>query len=196
MSPFSRAVVAVCSALLPMLVLAGCAGNVGGTGQPESDDTRFVAGDGKVQIFEPGERKPAPVVEGRTLEGGQTSMAEGKVTVINFWASWCAPCRAEGPTLKDVAARTKSTGVDFLGINFKDQQAAATAYDTQLAPGYPSIHDQAGKVLLGFSGTVPPAAIPSTLIIDKEGRIAARALGAVKYQALLDAVTKVSSESR
>ncbi|TKK89786.1 TlpA family protein disulfide reductase [Herbidospora galbida] len=192
MSPFSRALIVVCSAL----VLTGCAANVGGAGQPESDDTRFVAGDGKVQVFDAGDRKPAPVVAGQTLEGAQTTMAKGKVTVINFWASWCAPCRAEGPTLKDVAARTKADGVDFLGINFKDQKAAATAYDAQLTPGYPSIHDQSGKVLLGFSGTVPPAAIPSTLIIDREGRIAARALGAVKYQALLDAVTKVSSESR
>ncbi|WP_214103376.1 TlpA family protein disulfide reductase [Acrocarpospora catenulata] len=180
--------------LLAVLALAGCAGGQT-SGQPAAGDTRFVAGDGKIQIFEPGERKPAPAVQGQALDGSAVGITKDKVVVLNFWASWCAPCRAEGPILKDVAARTKANGVEFLGVNFKDQKTAALAYDRTLEPGYPSIHDQQGQVLLGFQGTVPPAAIPSTLIIDRDGRIAARALGAVKYQALLDAVTKVSSES-
>ncbi|GAA0374305.1 hypothetical protein Acor_42270 [Acrocarpospora corrugata] len=180
---------------LAVVLLTGCAGNQS-SGQPESGDTRFIPGDGKIQMFEPGERKAAPVVEGQSLDGSAAALAKGKVVVLNFWASWCAPCRAEGPILKDVAARTKAEGADFLGVNFKDQKTAALAYDRTMEPGYPSIHDQQGQVLLGFQGTVPPAAIPSTLIIDRNGKIAARALGGVKYQALLDAVTKVLREPR
>ncbi|GAA0952193.1 hypothetical protein GCM10009560_73640 [Nonomuraea longicatena] len=185
------------SASLALLALlaAGCAGN-SQSGQPQVGDTRFVAGDGKMQIFAAADRRPAPSVEGPGLEGGTLSLAQykGKVVVLNFWASWCGPCRAEAPVLKDVAAKTKAGGVEFLGVDFKDRKADALAFERTEKPGYPSIFDQPGKVALAFQGTVPPAAIPSTLIIDEQGRIAARALGAVKYTDLMDAVTKVRDE--
>ncbi|SEU39845.1 Thiol-disulfide isomerase or thioredoxin [Nonomuraea wenchangensis] len=182
------------SLALLALLAAGCAGNQ--SGQPEAGDTRFVAGDGKMQVFAAGERKPAPAVEGPTLDGGTVSLAahKGKVVVLNFWASWCGPCRAEAPVLKEVSVKTKGTGVEFVGVDFKDRQADALAFERTEQPGYPSIFDQPGKVALAFQGTVPPAAIPSTLIIDKQGRIAARALGAVKYTDLMDTVTKVRDE--
>lgn len=180
-------------ALLALLV-AGCAGNQ--SGQPQAGDTRFVAGDGKMQIFPAADRKPAPAVEGPTLDGGTASLAahKGKVVVLNFWASWCGPCRAEAPVLKDVAAKTKAGGVEFIGVDFKDRQADAIAFERTEQTGYPSIFDQPGKVALAFQGTVPPAAIPSTLIIDEQGRVAARALGAVKYTDLMNAVAKVRDE--
>ncbi|HEX4815763.1 MAG TPA: TlpA disulfide reductase family protein [Nonomuraea sp.] len=179
--------------LLAVLV-AGCAGNQ--SGQPQAGDTRFVAGDGKMQVFPAGEREAAPAVEGPTLDGRTASLAahKGKVVVLNFWASWCAPCRAEAPVLKEVAAKTRGSGVEFIGIDFKDRQADALAFERTEQTGYPSIFDQPGKVALAFQGTVPPAAIPSTLIIDRQGRVAARALGAVKYTDLIDTVTKVRDE--
>lgn len=177
---------------LAVTALAGCAG--GQSSQPRTGDTRFVAGDGQVQVFPAAERHKAPAIEGSTIDGATEKLAAGKVYVLNFWASWCAPCRAEAPVLKDIAAKTKASGVQFVGINFKDLQASAQAYDRTVQPGYPSIFDKTGKVLLSFQGTVPPAAIPSTLIIDSQGRIAGRALGAVKYNELLNAVTKVSDE--
>ncbi|WP_431919930.1 TlpA family protein disulfide reductase [Nonomuraea jabiensis] len=182
------------SLVLLGLLVAGCAGNQGG--QPQAGDTRFVAGDGKMQVFDAGERKAAPAVEGPTLDGATASLAahKGKVVVINFWASWCGPCRAEAPVLKEVAAKTKAGGVEFIGVDFKDRQADALAFERTEKTGYPHIFDQPGKVALAFQGTVPPAAIPSTLIIDKQGRIAARALGAVKYTDLLNTVTKVRDE--
>ncbi|GAA2998012.1 TlpA disulfide reductase family protein [Streptosporangium longisporum] len=177
-----------------LVAVAGCAGNPGS--QPQTGDTRFVAGDGKITMFEAADRKAAPRVEGETLDGDTASLAahRGKVVVINFWASWCAPCRAEAPVLKEVSAAKKADGVTFLGIDFKDRKADALAFERGHKPGYPSIFDQPGKVALSFQGTVPPAAIPSTLIIDRQGRIAARALGAVTYTDLLDAVTKVGDE--
>jgi DsbE subfamily thiol:disulfide oxidoreductase len=188
----NSAAAAVAAALL--LAVTGCAGNQGS--QPQTGDTRFVAGDGKITLFEAADRKVAPAVEGETLTGDTAALAahKGKVVVLNFWASWCAPCRAEAPVLKDIAAKTKADGVEFLGIDFKDRKAEALAFERSQGTGYPSIFDQPGKVALSFQGTVPPAAIPSTLIIDRQGRIAARALGAVKYSDLLDAVAKVGDE--
>jgi thiol-disulfide isomerase/thioredoxin len=181
------------SLVLLAVLISGCAANQ--SGQPQAGDTRFVAGDGKMQVFAAAEREPAPAVQGPTLDGGTASLAahKGKVVVLNFWASWCGPCRAEAPVLKEVAAKTKG-GVQFLGVDFKDRQADALAFERTEQTGYPSIFDQPGKVALAFQGTVPPAAIPSTLIIDKQGRIAARALGAVKYTDLMDTVTKVRDE--
>ncbi|MFF0312772.1 TlpA family protein disulfide reductase [Streptosporangium sp. NPDC004379] len=185
---------ALCAAVA--VSASGCAGNQGS--QPQAGDTRFVAGDGKITVFDAASRKAAPEVAGETLDGGRTTLAEhrGKVVVLNFWASWCAPCRAEAPTLKDIAARTKDSGVEFVGIDFKDRKADALAFERGQQPGYPSIFDQPGKIALSFQGTVPPAAIPSTLVIDRQGRIAARALGAVKHSELLATVTKLSAESR
>jgi len=180
------------SLALLALLIAGCAGTSQG-GQPQSGDTRFVAGDGKIEIFAPADRKRAPEVQGTTLTDQPLSLAsyQGKVVVLNFWASWCGPCRAEAPVLKDVAAKTKAGGVEFVGVDFKDRKADALAFERTEKSGYPSIFDQPGKVALLFQGTVPPAAIPSTLIIDSKGRIAARALGAVRYTDLMNAVTKV-----
>ncbi|MBB4913180.1 TlpA family protein disulfide reductase [Streptosporangium saharense] len=185
---------AVLLVAVSLVTVAGCAGNQGS--QPQSGDTRFIPGDGKIVVFEAADRKPAPAVEGETLDGATASLGahKGKVVVLNFWAAWCAPCRAEAPVLKDIAAKTKAAGVEFLGIDFKDRKAEALAFERSQQSGYPSIFDQPGRIALAFHGTVPPAAIPSTLVIDRQGRIAARALGAVKYNDLLSVVTKVGDE--
>ncbi|MEU9887210.1 TlpA disulfide reductase family protein [Sphaerisporangium sp. NPDC051011] len=191
MSAKPRALVAV---VLAMTALAGCAGTQGT--QPQSGDTRYVAGDGTMLVVPAAQRQAAPDVRGETLEGTAAALADhkGKVLVLNFWASWCAPCRSEAPILKDVAAKTKDRGVGFLGVDFKDDKAQAVAFQRTQQPGYPSLFDQPGKVALAFHGMVNPAAIPSTLVLDRQGRVAARALGEVKYSDLLDVVTKVSDE--
>ncbi|GGT45908.1 TlpA family protein disulfide reductase [Nonomuraea spiralis] len=181
-------------ALVGLALTAGCAGTA--QDQSPAGSTRFVAGDGKVAIFPVEQRRRAPVVRGERLGGGSVPDAPyaGSVTVLNFWASWCAPCRAEAPILRDVAARTKAGGVRFLGVNIKDDKAQALAFERNAAPGYPSLYDQPGRVVLSFQGSVPPAAIPATLIIDRQGRIAGRALGAVTYNDLLRAVGQVRDE--
>ncbi|MET8142075.1 TlpA disulfide reductase family protein [Sphaerisporangium sp. NPDC005288] len=184
------------TALLVAAALAGCAGGQGSSSQPQSGDTRFVAGDGSMRVVPAAERQAAPAIEGQTLDGAATALADhkGKVVVLNFWASWCGPCRGEAPVLKDVAAKTKARGVQFLGVDAKDDKAQALAFQRTQQPGYPSLYDQPGKVALAFRGMVNPAAIPSTLVLDRQGRVAARALGEVRYSDLMNVVTKVSDE--
>ncbi|GGK99465.1 hypothetical protein Sme01_60680 [Sphaerisporangium melleum] len=192
MSSKSRAFV---TALLAAAALSGCAGGQGSS-QPQSGDTRFVAGDGSMRVVPAAERQAAPPIEGQTLDGARASLAEhrGNVVVLNFWASWCAPCRSEAPVLKDIASQTKDLGVRFLGVDAKDDKAQALAFQRAQQPGYPSLYDQPGKVALAFHGMVNPAAIPSTLVLDRQGRVAARALGEVRHSDLLNVVTKVSDE--
>src|SRR5690606_13623191 len=182
------AVVAVLAALV------GCAGEVD-TGAASEDD-RYISGDGSSTLFPAEEREPAPEVEGETLDGDPVSLADysGDVVVVNFWASWCAPCRAETPVLNEVSAEHADEGVRFLGVNIKDNLTSAQAFERNNAGGYPSLYDQPGEIPQAFRDTVPPQAIPSTLVIDRQGRIAAWVIGSTDYRELTDLVGTVAAE--
>ncbi|NKY96678.1 TlpA family protein disulfide reductase [Nocardiopsis alborubida] len=173
-------------ALAAVLALSGCAG--GNEIQATNEDQRFVSGDGSATTFETAERTEAPDVTGTTLDGEEVSLSdyEGGIVVLNFWASWCGPCRAEQPVLDEVHTEYEGLGVGFLGVNIKDSRAAAEAYTSSKSVVYPSLYDQPGAVPQAFRDTVPPRAIPSTLVIDPEGRIAARVIGATTYGQLTD----------
>lgn len=192
-----RAIPGAVAGALAALLLAGCAGQAEGSG-PDSADNRYVAGDGSSRAIPAAEREPAPEVSGTTLEGEPTSLADrkGKVVVVNFWASWCAPCRAEAPALEEVAKETKADGVEFLGINIKDNKAPAKAFVRNFKTSYPSIYDQSGAIAMGFRKTVPPSAIPSTLVIDRQGRVAAVVIGQTNYRGLKRLVEPVAAEGK
>ncbi|GAA3764532.1 thiol-disulfide isomerase/thioredoxin [Spinactinospora alkalitolerans] len=182
------------AALAAAAVLAGCAGGV--DAQTDGSDNRYVEGSGASTAFAPDERQAAPEVSGETLDGEQVSLSdyEGSVVVLNFWASWCAPCRAETPVLEEVYGEHQDAGLEFLGINIKDNRTAAEAFERNQDISYPSLYDQPGKVSQAFRDTVPPQAIPSTLVIDREGRIAARVIGATDYSDLTELVEPVLDE--
>jgi thiol-disulfide isomerase/thioredoxin len=173
-------------------LLAGCAGSPAQSG-PASGDSGYVAGDGSIKLISTGARTGAPKVTGTTINGAPYSLAKGKVTVINFWASWCAPCRGEAPTLQKIYADNQAKGVQFLGIDSKDGKDNALAFERSFNVTYPSIFDQAGQVALDFRD-VPPDAFPSTLVLDREGRIAARIIGAVHYTTFSPLVAKLMAE--
>lgn len=150
----------------------------------------FQGGDGSVVIIPAENRKPAPTLEGTTLDGASFSLADhaGKVMVLNVWGSWCAPCRAEAPAL--VAAAKAMPEVFFLGINSRDEDPAqAKAFVRAFDIGYPNLYDPAGSLLLGWP--VPPKAIPSTLVIDADGKVAARILGETTETTLKGVVEEV-----
>ncbi|TMK49436.1 MAG: TlpA family protein disulfide reductase [Actinobacteria bacterium] len=144
---------------------------------------------------EPGLRefsKPLPTLQGETLQGGSVSPADyrGAVMVVNFWATWCGPCRREQPGLERLWNEFRDRGVYFLGVNYRDEPTAARAYLSQFAVTYPSIQDQAGALAFdfGFVG------LPDTYVVDRSGQIRYWGFGAVDEGALRSLVTKLLSE--
>jgi thiol-disulfide isomerase/thioredoxin len=157
----------------------------------------FVQGSGIVTIIDEDDREPAPEFSGPTLDGGEFDLAEqaGNVVVLNVWGSWCAPCRAEAPALAEVANQTADDGVVFVGVNTRDTTTAALAFEDEFDVPYPSVVDTDGRRLLAFRDTLPPAAIPSTLVIDRDGNMAARVLGEITETSLSALVSDVAAEA-
>lgn len=148
-------------------------------------------------LYPAGARPVAPDIRGETLAGGQLAVADlrNRVVVVNVWGSWCNPCRAETPDLVRVAAATKAQGVQFVGIDTRDNLDAARAFVRAFKVPYPSIIDRDGQVLLNFNGLIPAYAVPSTVVIDPAGKIAARMIGRIGYSTLQGVVHDVLAES-
>lgn len=146
------------------------------------DNKNYVAGDGSVTEFAAADRKSAVTIKGTLFDGTTVEPADfvGKVTVLNFWFAACAPCRVEAPSLEALHQEFKEQGVQFYGVNLRDEKAAAEAFDKTFNLTYPSFHDKDGGVLLAVSGLVPPGAVPTTLVLDKQGRVASRVLGEIQ----------------
>jgi peroxiredoxin len=176
------------------LTATGCVGQnaVSATG----DGSGYVAGSGTVRRYAEGHRRAAPTVRGATLEGTTLDLStyRGHVVVLNFWASWCPPCRDEAAGLAQVERDTAARGVRFLGVNFKDDVANARIFTQRRQIPYPSLFDRYGQIMVRFSASVPPAAIPTTLILDRSGRIAASIYGPVTFTRLAPLVTSVAAE--
>lgn len=139
-------------------------------------------------------RAHVPKLSGEKVGGGPLEViAAGQVLVINTWGSWCAPCRAEARNLEHVYEQTRASGVSFVGINVRDNDAAAAAFQRTYSVSYPSFRDQDGTIVARFR-ELPPSAIPSTLVVDRAGRTAARFIGAVTVDDLLTVVRQVAAE--
>jgi thiol-disulfide isomerase/thioredoxin len=185
-----RRLPATACALLLLGATAACGGNdVGASG-----DQGFVAGEGIITALPVADRKAPGEVAGRSIDGESLSLADhaGEVVVVNVWGSWCAPCRSEAPMLAEAADDLADDGVAFLGIDSRDpSESAARAFVRRFDIPYPSIYDPQGSTLLAFRGTLTPNAIPSTVIIDREGRVAASVLGEISRTTLYDLVEEV-----
>jgi thiol-disulfide isomerase/thioredoxin len=192
MASAARALAAAASAAA-ILLLAGCDGGAIAAATPQSDGQSFVSGSYATTIYRVGDRPAAPTVTGVTLGGKRLSLADyhGSVVVMNFWGSWCAPCRAEAPALGTLARDFHSKGVRFIGVDIQDQRAAALAFMRTFRIGYPSLNDPSDSVALEFRSTVPPAAIPTTLVIDRTGHVAARIEGGVSFRSLRALILQV-----
>ena len=151
---------------------------------------------GGLTLFAPKERQQLPDITGTTLAGKPMALTSfaGRVLVINIWGSWCAPCRDEAPDLARVSEATRDSGVRFVGIDTKDNAPAARAFTRRFEIGYPSLFDPDGKVLLELSGIVPVSAIPSTVIVDPDGGVAARVIGRIDGKTLRGLIADVLAE--
>ena len=179
------------AALVAGLMLAVTACSSGQqAAQNRQGQAGFVSGTGNVSVFAPADRKQAPALSGTTLDGKPWSLADqtGKVVVLNVWGSWCPPCRKEAPDLV-AAAKELGPSVQFIGLNTRDlDPAPAKKFVQEFGVKYPSIYDPNGKALLRFRGQISPKAIPTTLVIDKTGKVASRVVGEVSKETLLGMV--------
>ncbi|MDI9888208.1 TlpA disulfide reductase family protein [Streptomyces sp. HNM0645] len=196
-APASRRTLLAVGALAAALTLSACTGDANGR-SGGGGDTNFVTGTGGISTVPKGERMAAPQLSGKDITGKPLDLADykGKVVVLNLWGSWCAPCRAEAPYLTRIAEETRSKGVEFVGINTRDPQTGpALAFEKDYDVRYPSFHDPIGKLILKFpKGSLNPQAIPSTIVIDREGKIAARALTALDDKQLRSMIDPVVAE--
>lgn len=181
------------TAMLVVIVLLVTACSTPGKATDRDNDIGFVTGDGSVVVVPTEKRETAPELVGTTLDGEALSTADysDQIIVLNVWGSWCAPCRSEAPAL--VAAAEEMPDVQLIGINTRDlDPAPAQAFVRAFDLPYPSFYDPDGSLLLDF-GQVPPNAIPSTIVLDESGRVAARMLGEVTTTTLVAVVEDVQA---
>jgi thiol-disulfide isomerase/thioredoxin len=190
------ALVGLLAALVASGALTGCAGTSGANASGAGDYEFGRLATGPNGLFAVADRKAVPPLQGETLQGAplDTASMAGKVVVLNFWADWCGPCRAEAPFLDQVATDTAASGVQFVGVNVKNDRDAALAFERVSGTPYPSLYDQPGALLLRFRKVVPQTP-PSTMLIDRQGRLAGIFNGGVTASELTPAVTALAAEA-
>ena len=176
-------------ALVSAAMLTGCTANDSlaeqyraGTGQG------YISGDGAYTVIAEADRGE-PIDFAGVIENGDAVSSDdyrGEVLVVNFWYAGCPPCRLEAPDLEALAQQFAPDGVSFLGVNIYDQAPTALSFAEEFGVTYPSILDvNDGAVRLAFAGQVAPTAVPTTLVLDQQGRVAARIAGLVSEPSVL-----------
>ncbi len=185
---FARSRGARRAAAFALLAVTAGSALTGCNALPGTGNKNYVSGDGQVTEIAAADRGKAVDISGTTLDGDDLSLADyrGTVVVLNVWGSWCTECRVEAPDLAAVSKAYDEEQVHFVGINVRETSLAnAHAYERTFGITFPSFDDQGGSSLLALRGTVPPNAIPSTLVLDAKGRIAARILGEIPSRTTL-----------
>lgn len=159
--------------LIPLVMLSSCSSSRTAQGAPSVTEVS-----GRM-----------PVLEGETLQGGKLRPSDhrGRVLVVNFWATWCAPCREEQPVLSSVEASGGETGPVFVGVDYRDDPAAARAYLREFGVSYPSLEDASGSLAYRFG--VP--FLPSTIVVDTSGQMRYKVVGAIDRATLEDLIRRV-----
>ncbi|MBI9113944.1 TlpA family protein disulfide reductase [Sanguibacter sp. YZGR15] len=178
------------------LLLAGCAAESGSTSPDDVVGQGYQSGDGSLRTWAVDDRGEPVRLVGEDFEGNPVDTgAGGSVVVLNTWYAACPPCRAEAPDLLEVATGRADDGVRFVGINGTDDAGAALAFEREHDVTWPSIADTDGSVMATLQGVVPVQAVPTTVVLDLEGRVAARVLGQVDASTLDGLVADVLAES-
>ena len=188
--------VGIAAGLAAVLALAGC--STGGDAVATGGDFQFVSPGGQTEIrYGDADRKKAPEIAGESLteQGKRISVSDyaGKVVVVNLWGSWCGPCRGEADDLERVATATKDSGVQFLGVNVKDDRSAAQDFVRNNGVTFPSLFDPPGRSLIGLKG-YPRSTVPSTIVLDRQHRVAAVFLKPLLDTDLRPVVEQIAAE--
>lgn len=177
--------------------IAGCSSNTIADQAREGTNSGYISGDSTVQQLDVAQREVVLDLAGTTLEGEQWSSQDalGQVLVVNVWGSWCGPCQAEAPDLEQVYTSYEQAGepVTFIGVNDRDSPPTAMAFQEAKEISYPSLVDDGGRTLLALRGWAQ--ARPTTLVLDPQGRVAARVAGQVDAGTLDGLIEDVLAES-
>jgi len=179
-----------------VLVAGGVTVATWSSGGPSTQDASYIDGSTSAVYYAAGHRKLAPDFTGTTLTGGSLKLGtyrDDEVLVLNFWGSWCVPCREETPMLAAMAAKDAKDGVrvKFLGVDEQETPANALAFDQNFGVTYPSIDDSSAEITLDFDGVVPISSTPTTLVIDTSGRVAGAIFGQSSYSQLSEILKRV-----
>lgn len=178
-----------------LVLLAGCS-STEQQGPAQVVDQGYQSGDGSVRIWPADDRGEALDLSGTTYDDAEVDLADwrGDVVVLNTWFAACPPCRAEAPLLVDIATQGEADGVHVLGINRTDDAGAALAFERTYDMPYPSIDDRSGQATSALEGVVPVQATPTTVVLDKQGRVAARVLGTLDASTITTIIDDVRAE--
>lgn len=175
----NRRAAIVVAALVGLLAVGGCSASSGSNQNADVGSAGYVSGDGSVTTWAVGDRGKPVELAGTDFSGAPVDLAthRGQVVVINTWYAACPPCRAEAPDLVRLATDDAAKGVTVIGLNGTDDAGAAQAFERTFAVRYPSIDDRDGRAVAALQGVVPISAVPTTVLLDRDGRVAARILG-------------------
>ena len=181
-----RALAVVAAGLAATAALAGCGG---GTGSSNGAETGFVNVTVGITQIKSADRQEMPALSGTTLQGKSLNVSyTGHVTVVNVWGSWCTPCREEAPDFAEAYQKYAPKGVEFVGINTRDENAPALAYDSYFGIKYSSLQDPDETLVLALKQIIPATSVPSTVIVDSSGKVAVRVLGGVTEPELVQEI--------
>ncbi len=181
--------------LLAAVVVLATATACTTAGADQTSSNGYVSGDGTITLIPPADRKTAPTLQGDKLGGGTLDTADyaGHTLVLNIWGAWCGECRGEAKDLVEASRQLADTA--FVGIDTRDRDSLALAYVRRFDVPYPSLVDQDSKLLLKFYGVVAANAIPSTLVIDRDGKLAAVITGPTTTSTLVGLVDDVAQKA-
>ena len=184
--------------LAAVSALAACSTDGGGA-STEADgggDFDFSGATPAGQLIPADARQSAPAFSGELLDGTafESSSLTGDIVVLNFWGSWCAPCRVESPEFQVVYTDVVEQAVAFLGVAVRDQRQLAQAFIDDFDITYPSLFDPSGEIALTFRG-FPANVVPTTLVLDRDNRVAAVYVSAVSQADLRTCLTALLAET-
>jgi peroxiredoxin len=181
------------------LAVSGCTNDTLAQQYRSGSSQNYISGDGTISEITLKARAAPVRFAGKDENGKSISSADyrGRVFVVNFWYAACPPCRAEAHDLEKTSQTFAAQGVSFLGVNVRDKAATALSFDKEYGMTYPSVLDgDSGALQLAFSGVIAPNAVPTTLVMDRQGRVAAQILGKIPDASTLGAlITTVLGET-